>query len=170
MSVGDQVTSLWFVPTAEYLEKYFRWLIGNYAQRPQDIEQFAPHAFKALQFVDECFRSIGTMNGAWPELLREIVKHLSIFSDDGQRIFSGRWSRAPVEFGSLGINLSDENGNTKANPLAKRERRIVVKGEELFFWWHSKLEPHQNRIHICPGKIPAGGKMIVGIFCLHLAT
>ena len=76
----------------------------------------------------------------------------------------------PLSSGSLGINLSDENGNTKANPLAKRERRIVVKGEELFFWWHSKLEPHQNRIHICPGKIPAGGKMIVGIFCLHLAT
>src|SRR5208282_117897 len=148
--------------SARHVEEYFRWLIAAYAARPDDFAQLAPYAITQLLFIDRCFEGIRKMSRACRDLAPTIVGHLAACSVEGRRIFRGPWIRAPAEFGSLGIYIFDENGNTKSNAQARRERRFELDGEELFFWWHSKIEPHQDRIHICPDKVAADGRIIVG--------
>ena len=108
------------------------------------------------------------MSKPYRDLIDPIVGHLSALCDHGQRIFSGPWQRVSAEFGALGVSISDENGNTKNNAAARNERTVVLRGACLVFWWHCKLQPDRDRIHIYPDNIKGGGKLIVGIFCRHL--
>lgn len=163
-------TPVCFATNALELQEFFRWLIVQYATTDDDIAALATAAFKGLDFVDGCFSGIKDMSKPCRQLVPEIVRHLSAFSDHGARIFSGPWIRVPAEFGQYGVEISDENGKTKDNGVAKRERTIIFKGEKLIFWWHSKFERHQDRIHIYPDKVAEGGKVIVGIFCNHLTV
>ncbi|MXN53143.1 hypothetical protein GR158_18700 [Shinella sp. AETb1-6] len=161
---------VWFLETARDTELFYRWICSEHSRSPADIALYAEHSFKQLKFVEHCLHGITAMTGQFRDLAPVIARHLGLLSDEGQRIFSGPWQQVPAEFGSLGIEISDENGNTKQNGNARRERRIIVDGAERWFWWHTKLQPHQNRIHICPDDAPAGGAIIVGIFCRHLTT
>ncbi|MDL2409168.1 hypothetical protein PY650_26745 [Rhizobium calliandrae] len=159
---------VWFVETDRHSELFYRWVGSEHTGSPAALAELASASFKNLKFVGDCWTGIRTMTGQYRDLVRVIVQHLGGLSDEGRRIFSGSWQHVPAEFGSLGIEISDENGGTKQNAQARRERRIVVDGNERYFWWHTKLEPHQNRIHISPDDVPTGGKIVVGIFCHHL--
>jgi hypothetical protein len=159
---------VWFMVSAKDIERYFRDLLGNCAETPDDFAALADYAFRDLIFFNGCFDGIRKMSRTCRDLAPDIVAHLSAFSDAGQRIFSGRWQDAQAEFGSLHINISDENGATKSDKKAAAERLRTFDDKDMYFWWHSKIEPHRDRIHICPDRVPAGGKIIVGIFCLHL--
>lgn len=161
---------VWFLETDRDAEFFYRWVSSEHSGSPAGLAEFALASFKNLRFVEGCWTGIRAMTGQYRDLARVIVEHLGALSDEGQRIFSGPWQQAPAEFGSVGIDISDENGGTKQNGRARQERRIIVDGNERFFWWHTKLEPHQNRIHIWPDDVPTGGKIIVGIFCHHLTT
>jgi hypothetical protein len=166
--VGGIDRPVWFVASAKDMERYFRDLLGNCAEIPDDFAALADYAFRDLLFVNGCFDGIRKMSGTCRDLAPDIVVHLSAFSDEGRRIFSGRWQDAQAEFGSLHVNVSDENGATKSDKEAAAERLRIFNDNEMHFWWHSKIEPHRDRIHICPDHVPGGGKIIVGIFCLHL--
>lgn len=48
--------------------------------------------------------------------------------------------------------------------------RCRVPGVRLRCEWHSKIEPHRNRIHFFPGDERTGGRLVVGIFVDHLRT
>jgi len=99
-----------------------------------------------------------------------LTKHLGVLSDHGKQIFKDPWINAPAMFGSYGVELSDENGKTKGNSKAEKERTININGTDIIFWWHSKLEPDRDRIHFYPDRIKDGGRLLVGIFCSHLQT
>ena len=96
--------------------------------------------------------------------------YLGALSDHGQRIFAGPWLRVPQEFGALRVDISDKNGNTKANIHARSARIVVVRGVEVVCWWHTNLQPDRDRMHIYPDHLRIGGKLIVGIFCRHLVN
>jgi hypothetical protein len=170
VSVSGTATSVWFVLTARDCERFFRWLIIESTTNSDEMEALSAFAFRGLDFVPKSFDGIGSMSKPYRVLVPAIVTHLAAFSDEGARIFSGAWNRASAEFGPFGVDISDENGNTKANATARAERTIIVNGEERIFWWHSKLERHQDRIHICPRKVADGGRILVGIFCDHLTV
>ncbi|WHO73919.1 hypothetical protein [Rhizobium sp. BT03] len=161
---------IWFIETDRDAELFYRWISSEHSGSPAGMAELALASFKNLNFADGCWTGIRAMTGQYRDLARVIVKHLGTLSDEGQRIFGGSWQQAPAEFGSLGIEISDETGGTKQNGTARQERCIIIAGEERFFWWHTKLEPHQNRIHIWPDEVPGGGKITVGIFCRHLTT
>ncbi|MGH0275914.1 hypothetical protein NKZ35_25350 [Sinorhizobium meliloti] len=168
VSVAGVERNVWFVYGEKDVQWFFRSLLSTNAETPDDFDRYSAAAFPDLLFVDKCFDGIRKMSKRCRDLAPTLVDHLTAFADEGQRIFSGHWQNAPAEFGALGIDVSDENGNSKGDPKAAKERLRKFDGEELYFWWHSKLERHQDRIHVCPDKINGGGKLIVGIFCLHL--
>lgn len=170
VEVSGRIKEVWFVQSTRDVESYFRWLIAQHATTHDEIAELSASAFRQLVFAEKCFDGIRTMSKPCRMLAPSIVHYLSALSDEGPRIFSGPWSRVPAEFGALGVEISDENGNTKSNARAKRERKLTVGGEELIFWWHAKIERHQDRIHFYPNKVSTGGKIIVGIFCLHLTV
>jgi hypothetical protein len=170
VTVAGATTPIWFVSASRDAECFFRWLIVQTTDNPDEMEAFSTSAFRNLDFVKGAFNGIKSMSKPYRELRTEIVTHLAAFSDEGSRIFSGPWDRVPAEFGSFGVDISDENGATKSNRRAQNERTRLVEGEMRVFWWHSKLEPDRNRIHICPEKVREGGRILVGIFCRHLTT
>jgi hypothetical protein len=166
----ERCIGTWFVSTTQEFQNFFRWLIIHSTKAPDELAALSGLAFQNLDFVESVFDGIKVMSKPYVNLVTEIVHHLGVFSDHGQSIFSGPWIRVPSEFGSLRVSISDENGNTKRNNRARLERTKLFKGVHHVFWWHSKLEPDRDRIHICPDKVVSGGRIIVGIFCNHLTT
>src|SRR5271166_3854792 len=171
-SVGllDATASVWFVSSARDAEYFFRWLIVEATVNPDEMEALSASAFRNLDFVTGAFNGIKSMSKPYRKLRQIIVVHLGAFSDEGARIFSGAWDRVPTEFGSLGVDISDENGDTKRNRIARIQRTRTVAGEQRVFWWHTRLERDRDRIHICPEKVRDRGRILVGIFCRHLTV
>lgn len=159
---------IWLVNSTELVEHFFRWLIVATTSKPSHIEELSSEAFRKLAFVAGSFDGIKRMTGSYASLIEKIVHDLAFLSDNGKQIFSQSWQDVSKKFGAGNVDISDENGSTKQNGTAKRERAIKYEGVDLFFWWHIKIEPHQNRIHICPDKASSGGPIVVGIFCHHL--
>lgn len=170
VTVKSCTESLWFIADHQNYYNFFRWLITDTTKNPSEMEAFALSAFPSIDFAPGVFNGIKSMSKSYREIVSPLTKHLSALSDHGKRIFSGPWSNASAEFGSLGVDLSDENGNTKRNSEARKERTINIKGKDIIFWWHTKLGPDRDRIHFYPDKVSGGGRLIVGIFCHHLRT
>lgn len=177
LSLGDalldftsngSVVSVWFVASQRGDENLFRWVICEFTTSPAEMESFASSAFKELNFVEGAFNGIKGMSKPYTNLVGPVVKHLSALSDEGRRIFSGAREDVEAEFGPFGVDLSDENGATKRNARAKADRTIMCGKQERIFWWHTKLDRNQDRIHFCPADLASGGNILVGIFCYHL--
>ncbi len=165
---SDIFGSVWFVFSERSVEEFFRWLILETTHNPDEMRQLAGDAFKNLEFVDNAFEGIKKMSKPYCDISSKVVKHLAVLSDEGKRIFSEGDLLAPKYFAACGVDISNENGNTKQNATALKARSILVNGETRIFWWHSKIDKHQDRIHICPKQLKITGKILVGIFCKHL--
>lgn len=168
--VGGKGAELWFIGSGRDDERLYRWLIINSTSCPAELEELSPMAFKGLDFIDGAFNGIKGMSKPYRSLLPDLIKHLSALSDEGRNFFNGPWDEVDAKFGSLGVNLSDENGSTKRNGVARHERTRDWKGCSRIFWWHTKLERHQDRIHFCPDGVSRGENILIGIFCHHLTT
>lgn len=107
------------------------------------------------------------MSRGLPQIAPDIVHHLGALSDYGQTVFQAAWIGAGASFGARGVNLSDENGKTKQNQVARKERARLIDGKEVLFWWHTKIEPDRDRIHFNPDSVSSGSKILIGIFCRH---
>lgn len=170
VTVKNCTENLWFIADHQNYYNFFRWLITDTTKNPSEMEAFALSAFPSIDFVPGVFNGIKDMSKPYRELVNPLTKHLGELSDHGKQFFKESWINAPAKFGSLGVELSDENGKTKKNSKAKKERTINIEGKDIIFWWHSKLEPNRDRIHFYPNRIPNGGRLLVGIFCCHLQT
>jgi hypothetical protein len=168
VGVGESMTDVWMISSIDDAPAYFRWFILKITSSPEEMGDIASDAFPKLNFVSGAFVGIKSMSKPYRDLVDDLVRHLGALSDHGHRIFTGSWQYASAEFGSLGINLSDENGATKRNSTARRARTRVYSGGDLVFWWHSKLQPDRDRIHFYPDKVARGGTIVIGIFCRHL--
>lgn len=162
---------IWLVGTADSYQNFFRWIITETSQNPADMAALARSAFAHLDFIEGAFAGIKDMEKPYRTLVADLVKHLAALSDHGPRIFTDTsWQDVPQHFGQFGVVLSLESGNTKKNSGAKKERTRQHNGKEYVFWWHTKLERHQNRIHFSPDDVKSKGSILIGIFCLHLTT
>jgi len=163
-----QRVDIWLINSKHSIELFFRWLIIKTTETPEEMAQLSFYAFRQLEFVGGCFDGIKGMTGSYMILVEKIVHDLAYLSDHGTRIFKGSWRDAPAEFAGGAVNISDENGKTKRNNTAKGARSRKYDGKDRHFWWHIKLSPHQNRIHIWPDRVSEGKSIVVGIFCHHL--
>ncbi len=167
VKINEDITTLWFIEALEQHKLFFRWIIANKTKNHQELQNYIAPAFPSIDFVDDCLAGIKDMSKKYTEIIDDIVIHLGVLSDYGNDIFEGDWQKATYEFGSRGINVTDENGKTKQNKKAKKERTICISGQEIVFWWHSKIERDRDRIHFCPNGL-GKGQILVGIFHRHL--
>lgn len=172
VALAGVVRPLWFVANRKSYCGFFRWWIQTTSKNPGEMEQMATSAFPELDFIEGAFAGIKAMQKPYIELRFDLVKHLAVLSDQGARIFAGPEAKVAAEFAAFNLDISSENGDTKKNAQARNVRTRTHQGVATIFWWHTKLEPHQNRIHINPDNISAEGKrkLLVGIFCRHLVT
>lgn len=168
--IGGGLEKIWFVNDMAGVQDFFRGLLSAHAGAPADLELLAGDAFPALTFVSGSFAGIKNMSRGLPQIAPDIVRHLGALSDYGQVVFGAAWINAEASFGAKGVSLSDENGRTKQNNVARKERTRKVNGQEVLFWWHTKIEPDRDRIHFSPDNVPSGGNILIGIFCRHLTN
>jgi hypothetical protein len=170
VSCANTTLPIWFYSSIKGYRNFCRWTICFDTATPAEFEYLAGDAFPNIEILEGACSGIKDMSKPYGELCTELVSCLSVLSDCGQAIFAGRWQEAPARFGSLGVNISDENGNTKSNRGAERARTRSKNGNKFIFWWHMKLRPDRDRVHLFPDPVLKGEKVIVGIFCRHLPT
>ncbi len=168
VSSGGTESIVWFVTEEADHVGFFRDLIEREQGDHEMFAAIAPSAFPRLRFVERCFKGLHDLT-AFRELRPNVIQHLSVLSDDGARIFALRLHKdIESQFGALGVTISPETTETMRDGKCRRARERHFEGELLVFEWHTKLEPHQNRIHVHPGTPSSSNLPIVGIFHKHL--
>ncbi|WP_158625854.1 hypothetical protein [Corallococcus carmarthensis] len=148
---------------------FFRSLISAENADGTTFAQFAKSAFPALHFAENAWRGLRDLSRPFRERREEITHHLSVLNDHGARIFALQEHRhIEKEFHALGISISTETKETIDDNYYCSFRKMEYASEILVFDWHTKIEPHIDRIHIHPGTKSSEGRVIIGIFTRHL--
>jgi hypothetical protein len=107
--------------------------------------------------------------GGYAAVRDEVVRHLSRLNDCWTSVFEAAQGQPDPISARLGIAVSLESPRTRASESLMKERDVEFDDQTFRCEWHSKLEPHQNRIHFHPAtqglEFP-----LIGIFASHLAT
>ena len=124
-------------------------------------------AFPRLVFASDI--SFGKFQGAYRILRPKVVDHLGRINDRFPELYVAE-KGMPNEISTrLGIEVSLE-GNTRSSERLMRLRDVEFRGQIYRCEWHSKIEPHRNRIHFCVIDGVDGTKILIGIFHEHLRT
>lgn len=124
-------------------------------------------AFPRLVFATDI--SFGKFQGAYRTLRPQVVDHLGRINDSFPEVFTAENGMPNAISSRLGIDVSIE-GNTRSSARLMRQRDVEFCGQVYRCEWHSKIEPHRNRIHFCMINDMAGTRILIGIFAEHLPT
>lgn len=157
-----------FAATPDDLPAFYRSLFELEDITEQGFFTLAERAFPRLRFAAGL--TFRRFNGSYHDLRRGVVEHLAALDD--------YWAAAYVEergdserIGSrLPIALSREGNRTRASEQLMKLRDVRHEGAAYRCEWHTKLEPHRNRIHFHPGDGRTGDCVLIGIFVDHLDT
>jgi len=136
----------------------------------EDIAEFeffnlAPFAFPNLVFVEGL--SFRRFQGGYVRVRQQVVDHLAVLNDDFRHLFESEHGNSAGISARLGIDVSIE-GSTRSSEALMSYRDVGDSGRTYRCEWHSKLEPHQNRVHFYPGDETTQGRVLIGIFVDHL--
>ncbi len=167
-TVAETAIDIFFMCSVGDWAAFNRYVIVDFTKNSRGLNEYACAAFPNLEFVEDCLYGIDKMSRPYSLIVKDVVKHLAAFSDQGSFIFSQSSQMVPSLFGPLGVDISDENGATKSNSTSIKQRARLHRGKRLLFWWHSKLERHRDRIHIYVDRNGERPRIVVGILCYHL--
>ena len=178
VKVGGVTREIVFVTEeSEHLD-FFRSLIELEKADETAFAHLALSAFPALEWADNVWGGLGDFSRPYNNIRGELVRCLGGLNDHGAACFSERGAENPRDFSTLlsiqvGTETSDENGDTKKYPPARRDRTRTYLGVERVFWWHVKLKPHIDRIYFlydppsAESPEPEQGRIVVGLFKDH---
>lgn len=171
VSSGAACANIFFFTTAAALKVFWRSLYELEDIPEADFFTLANLAFPDLLFnPDLTFRRF---EGAYRDLRRLIVSHLSVLNDDFLRAYraaNGIARDVEATLASIGCpGISPESPNTHKKERVMRMRDVEYRGSAIRCEWHTKIEPHRNRIHFAFGD-SFGSMIFVGIFVDHLDT
>lgn len=173
VEAGGNTHELHFVIDEASHRQVFRDAVEIENMTKSEFSDNASSAFPDLLWADNLWSELGEFKRPYRELRSTIVRHLAVLADVGADIFDELMSTRPEEIGPRldvrGVPASDENGRTKQDKQARLDRTRHFDGEELVFWWHTKLLPDTDRIHFLwrPGVEEERGVIIIGIFTDH---
>ncbi|PRQ06576.1 hypothetical protein [Enhygromyxa salina] len=151
----------------------FRDAVGIESMDEAAFEANVRSAFPCLRWVDRVWRGLGKFKRPYTEHRGILVKHLSTLNDVAAQLFNELSATSPEQIsaglGAHGVNASDENGRTKSDKKASKDRTREFEGEDHVFWWHTKLLPDTDRIHFkwLRSNDDGPGTIVVGIFIDH---
>lgn len=160
-----------FFTASAQLKLFWRSLYELENVAESEFFALARTAFPDLVFSPALvFRSF---EGTYPALRSHVVRHLAVLNDDflsAYRAAKGIPRDVEMNLADAGCpGISPESPRTRASAKAMREREIEYEGRMIRCDWHTKIEPHRNRIHFAFGE-SFGGKVFIGIFTSHLTT
>ena len=175
VTVADDTLEIWFVAGESDHVGFFRSVIGLESVDERRFAGLAGSAFPALDWADGVWRGLGEFSRPYIAVREELVRCLGGLSDYGAACFRDFGAGDPRELArvlsaKVGAGVSDEDGRTKRNADARRDRTRCHRGVEKVFWWHVKLQPNVDRVHfLC--EAGSGGhrqkKIVVGLFKDH---
>jgi hypothetical protein len=167
--VNDAEQHVHFVADEATHTAFFRDAIRIENADEDGFAALAPSAFPELGFVEGVFRGLRDLSRPYRDRRDDLIFHLSVLNDDGARIFALEQNQQiEAEFMSRKVTISRETRETIADGRCRRARERTYGGQTLVFEWHTKIELHQDRIHVHPGTAGAGRRVLVGVIHRHL--
>ena len=137
---------VYFAVSTEDNPGFFRLLYEWEDVSESEFFERANLAFPRLVFAADI--NFGRFQGAYRTLRSKVVDHLGRINDSFPELYASQRGM-PNEISSrLGIEVSIE-GNTRSSESLMRLRDVEFRGQMYRCEWHSKIEPHRNRIHFC---------------------
>ena len=159
--------NVYFAVTTEDHPGFFR-LLYEWDDVPEsEFLERAKLAFPRLLFSANI--SFRNFRGAYRTLRPKVVCHLGRINDSFPEVLAAENGMPDAMSSRLGIDVSIE-GNARGSPRLMRQRDVEFFGQVYRCEWHSKIEPHRNRIHFCVIDDRAETKILIGIFTEHLPT
>lgn len=147
---------------------FYQGVIRDEARNDDDFFAFAPLAFPRTRFVPAL--RFNRFDGTFRDMLPEVVRHLGILDHDFINAYRANNGRSDLVAERLRLNISMESPNTRRVARLMRLREVEFDGKPYLCEWHSKIEPHRNRIHLAIAQDDGEEVVLVGIFVDHLPT
>ena len=163
----SQPVDVYFSVSTEDHSGFFRHLYEWQDVSESEFFERARLAFPRLGFAADI--SFGKFQGAYRTLRPKVVDHLGRINDRFSELYDAEKGMPNKISSRLGIEVSIE-GNTRGSQRLMRLRDVEFRGQVYRCEWHSKIEPHRNRIHFCVIDGAAGTTILIGIFHRHLTT
>jgi hypothetical protein len=162
---------LFFFTDTSALPLFWRTLFEIEEVAESDFFDLAYHAFPSLAFNSTL--NFRRFDGAYRDIRPRVVTHLAVLNDNflaAHRAANGIAQQIEAALASLGCaGVSPESPRTHRSEHLMRQRDVDHKGNVVRCEWHTKLEPHRNRIHFAFGGF-LNNKILIGIFVDHLDT
>ncbi|HVE45338.1 MAG TPA: hypothetical protein VNA57_01135 [Acidimicrobiales bacterium] len=147
---------------------FYRWIYAT-----EDVEEarffnLVPLAFPYLRFAEGI--TFRRFEGSYADLRDQVVFHLGKINDGFRTAYVDHYGRPDEVSAAMDLDISMESTNTRKSERLMRERDATYDGRTYRCEWHSKIEPHRNRIHLHPGDDLSDHCVVVGIFVKHLST
>jgi hypothetical protein len=165
---SGQSRTIFFFADRETLPQFWRSLYELEDIPEEGFFTYARQAFPALLLhPDLTFRRF---EGSYRSLRPQVMTHLGILNDDFLAVHRAASGIAKtVESSLAGIGASPESPKTHQNEKAMRQRDVTYDDKTIRCEWHTKIEPHRNRIHFA-FNADLGDSILIGIFVDHLDT
>lgn len=147
--------------------EFYRSIFAVENVQESDFFIWTSIAFPQLRFADGL--TFRRFSGAYQDLRDSVVTHLAALNDRFMAAFVRHHGMSDDVAADVGVDLSIE-GNARKSEHLMVLRDVTYRGKRYRCEWHSKLEPHRNRIHFCPGDDEIHGCVLIGIFVDHLLT
>ena len=147
---------------------FYQAVIRDEATNDDDFFAHAALAFPHTRFVPGL--RFNRFDGDFKALLPQVVRHLGILDRDFIGVYRAQNGRSDLVAHHLGLDISMESPNTRRAPTLMRLREVEFGGKSYVCEWHSKIEPHRNRIHLAIGQDAGDDVVLIGIFVDHLPT
>lgn len=184
-------SSLFFITNEDEHKIFWRTIaLTTLRDTQRNLEMISSHCYPNLYFHKGVWKGIDDFRGGYAAVYDKLQQYLSVLDDYGFWAFKAPPPNInpqdPVpdnidpllsptnqliqnRFSALGITVTPEKPEVKANKNCREAREINIGTKTLYCEWHGKLELHKNRIHIYPPIEESNGKVIIAIFHDHLA-
>ncbi len=147
--------------------KYFYRSLYALEDVPEELFfELADKAFPDLEFSNSL--NFAKFDGGY-SLRNVVVEHLSALNDKFPEFYVSEHGNSFQISSRICIDVSIE-GETRSSERLMALRDVDFDGRSYRCEWHSKLEAHRNRIHFYPGDASTDGRVLIGIFTVHLPT
>jgi hypothetical protein len=145
------------------------WRTAYLDQALGDLKQLvalASEMFPKIEFSTTAWDRLGSLSGSPVTIAESLVKHLGVLNDSVANIWINNLATGDREaaLGSLGVTASLEGPRTHQNAAAMKTRDFNFSTGIVRCEWHTKLQPHIDRIHFAI----EGERVLVGVIVDHL--
>lgn len=169
LNTDDELKDMSFIVDPSDVIDFWRAEVEHSDYSVVQISEVSALLFRSLRFADNVWSQFSRFAGEYRTIRRQFMRDLCGLDDHILRIRKAfdEPHRVAIEMRSAaGVDCSPESPLTRANRAAMSQRDVVFEGRTVRCEWHTKLEPHRNRIHFAV----YSEFVLIGIFAEHLQT